>query len=198
MNNPSLHNEKELLLKIAEGDEKAFNIIYEHYWQKVYAYMESIVKDPQACEEMVADIFLKLWQWKEGLAQVQNIGGFLRVSSRNKALDFIRMTARKKELASAYRAEIIMQKFTTAEDRIVNAEMLKIWQQALSQLSPQRQRIFLMHREEGLSYHQIAERLNISPRTVKKTMSQALESLREFLQQHYKDCLGAFLLLTLL
>ncbi|WEK37002.1 MAG: RNA polymerase sigma-70 factor [Candidatus Pseudobacter hemicellulosilyticus] len=190
-----MQNETELLYRIARGDEAAFNELYELYWPKVYAYLESIVKSPEASEEMVVDIFVKLWAGREWLEQVQNIGGFLRTSARNKALDFLKTTARRKKMMEAYYTDMLLLSARTVPDQhLLNGESSRIWQEAVSSLSPNRQKVFLMHREEGLSYNEIAERMNISPGTVKKTMSIALDSIRDFLRTHYKDSLAGFLL----
>lgn len=189
-----IHNEQQLLQQIAAGDEQAFNTFYSQHWPKVYSYLESIVKSPEAAEELLVDIFVKIWTGRQWLAQVENPGAFLRTAARNKALDFLKITSREKARISTYQADMAMQLAQQPADRITDAELKKIWHDAVSQLSPQRQKIFLMHREEGLSYQEIATQLNISPATVKKTMFLALDSIREFLRNHYKESLAAFLL----
>ena len=68
-----MQNETELLYRISRGDEQAFNELYELYWPKVYAYMESLVKSPETAEELVVDIFVKLWSGREWLEQIQNV-----------------------------------------------------------------------------------------------------------------------------
>lgn len=193
-----MQNETELLYRISRGDEQAFNELYEQYWPRVYTYLESIVKSPEASEEMVVDIFVKLWAGREWLEQIQNIGGFLRTAARNKALDFLKTTARKKKMMQAYYTDMLLAARTASDHRLLEVESARIWQEAVARLSPNRQKVFLMHREEGLSYNEIAERMNISPGTVKKTMSIALDSIRDFLRTHYKDSLAALLIFLLL
>lgn len=189
-----MQNETQLLFRISRGDEQAFNELYEQYWPRVYGYLESIVKSPEAAEEMVVDIFVKLWSGREWLEQIQNVGGFLRIAARNKALDYLKTTARKKKQMAAYYTDMVMQASRIASDhKVLDAESVKIWQEAVARLSPNRQKVFLMHREEGLSYNEIASLMNISPATVKKTMSVALESIRDFLRTHYKDSIAALL-----
>lgn len=190
-----MQQETQLLHRISSGDEQAFNELYQQYWPRVYAYIESLVKSPEASEEMVIDIFLKLWAGREWLVQIENVGAFLRTTARNKALDFLKVTARKKKLMEAYYSDMKWLAARSVSDHLVtNAETSRIWHEAVARLSPNRQKVFLLHREEGLSYNEIASRLNISPATVKKTMSVALESIRDFLRTHYKDSLAGFLL----
>lgn len=192
----STHNEQLLLQQIAAGDEQAFTALYEEYWPKVYSYFESIVKSPEAAEELLVDLFVKLWTGRQWLSQVENIGGFLRTAARNKALDYLRSVSREKARISTYRADMLLQQAQHPENRLEDAEVQKIWHEAVAQLSPQRRKIFLLHREEGLSYQEIASQLELSPATVKKTMFLALDSIREFLRAHYKESLAAFLLFT--
>jgi RNA polymerase sigma-70 factor (ECF subfamily) len=197
----SIHNENDLLRRIAVGDEQAFTTFYELHWQKVYYYLDAIVKSPEVAEELMTDIFIRLWDMRPTLAQIDNVGGFLRTMCRNKALDFLKITARDKKREQAYRAWLALRQVAGADDRLINDELKAIYQQAVAQLPPQRQKVFLLHREEGLSYKEIAESLHISTATVKKTMSEALESIRVYLHRHWKDelfFLAGYYLLDLL
>lgn len=191
-------NEQDLLRRISAGDEQAFRQLYDAHWPKVYAYLESLVKSAAIAEEMVADIFMKLWMGRNWLPNVENIGGFLRVAAKNKALDFLKVTSRQNKLISAYHADMVIAAPKGPDHHLLDSEVMKIWDEAVAQLSPRRREIFLLHRQEGLSYQEIAERMSVSPATVKKTMSAALASIREFLSVHYKDSLAALLLFLLL
>lgn len=194
-----MYNESHILQSISRGDEKAFNQLYEQHWYNIYRYLYTLVKSPEVAEEMVIDIFVKLWDGRGWLEQVQNVGGFLRITARNKALDYLKLTAKKKKLISDYYADmLVMNNHILPEDRILNSETNRIWLAALSNLSPNRRKVFLMHREEGLSYNEIAEIMEISPLTVKKTMSVALSSIRAFLKSNYKESLAAYCIFILL
>lgn len=182
-----IYPEKELLLRAAQGDESAFDVIYEQNWRKVYSYIEPLVKSSETTEEIVADIFVNLWQSKERLKDIESLGAFLRTVARNKALDFIKVTARQKAREYLFRAEIVLRSPVTPHEKLLSKEMIKIFRNAVEQLSPQRRKIFLMHREEGLSYNEIAEKLQISPTTAKKTVFDALDSIKRFLRNHYNQ-----------
>ena len=187
MSEEYIYPEKELLWRAAQGDESAFDVIYEQNWRKVYSYIEPIVKSSETTEEIVADIFVNLWQSKERLKDIESLGAFLRTVARNKALDFIKVTARQKAREHLFRAEIVLRSPVTPHEKLLSKEMIKIFRNAVEQLSPQRRKIFLMHREEGLSYNEIAEKLQISPTTAKKTVFDALDSIRRFLRNHYNQ-----------
>lgn len=180
--------EPDLLPRLAAGDQRAFEALYESYSQKVYGYIESIVKSPEAAEELTVDIFMKLWLERKQFSSIANLGGFLRTVSRNKALDHLKMTARLKKRREAYRADMMNRLGAKAADsELLTKELWEIREASLARLTPRRRKIFLMHRESGLSHREIAERLHLSPHTVKKTISQALASINEYFQtRHYR------------
>lgn len=181
------HNDRELLFRIAGGDEEAFSALYNYYWQKVYVYVESIIKFSSAAEEVTADIFLSLWRHRERLQQVDNFEAYLRTVTRNKALDFIKATARQKQREHIYRVEMALRPAVTPEDPLMDKEVMQFYEAAKAQLSPQRRKIFIMNREEGMTYEQIAQALDISPTTAKKTVFDALAAMKKFLQEHYNQ-----------
>jgi len=186
----NLYKERELLLRISEGDERAFEAIYDQNWRKVYSYIEPIVKSDAIAEEMVIDIFLILWQSRERLQDMKNIGAFLRTVARNKALDFVKITARQGQRERLYRAESFFRLPATPHDELLEKEIIEIYRESIAHLSPQRKKIYLMYREEGLSYNEIGEILNISPTTAKKSFFDALSAIRKFLQNHYSQLKG--------
>lgn len=185
----TLYTEFDLIERLAIGDQRAFEMMYELYSQKVYGYIESIVKSPEVSEEITIDIFLKLWLSRERLSDVRNLGAFLRTVSRNKALDYLKVTARDRQRREAYRNDMAARasaaEVNAPDAGLFTKELLQIRQESLARLSPRRRKIFLMHREGGLSHHEIAEKLNLSPHTVKKTISQALASISDYFQRHY-------------
>lgn len=142
MNEIEKYSQRELLLKISQGDEDAFNWLYEHNWRMIYSYIEPIVKSAETTEEIVADIFLKLWQLRDRMNDVENLQAYLRAAARNKALDFIKVTARQKLKEHLYRTEIALRTQLSPHEQLLDKEILKIIQSCIDQLSPQRRKIF--------------------------------------------------------
>ena len=77
MYNPSPYTDKELLLKIAEGDQVAFSILFEQYRNRLFTYLFKITKSAETSEEIVLDVFLKIWHGKEAIIEIENIDAFL-------------------------------------------------------------------------------------------------------------------------
>ena len=78
--------EKELLALIAEGHEPAFRVLYDRYWEKLFNYLVHITKSREIAEEIVADVFLKLWTGRDLLQNIQHMDGFLRKVAYNLSL----------------------------------------------------------------------------------------------------------------
>jgi RNA polymerase sigma-70 factor (family 1) len=178
----SADNEKELLSLIAEGDEPAFRVFYDRYWEKLYNYLMRIIKSREITEEIVIDIFLKLWTGREYLLNIQHLDSFLRKVAYNKAMDFFKIASRDAQLKRIIAHNMIHEESIGADHRLLDNESRDILQQAIQQLSPQRRLIFTMSREEGLTHDQIAQQLNLSRNTVRNSIAEALKTIRHYLK----------------
>ncbi len=187
------YTDKDLIRRIAVGDEQAFTLFYKRNWRPTYQYLISIVKSAETCEELVADIFVKVWQSRNTLTDIKNLPAYFRKMVKNKALDHLRTVSKHKKLEQEYRYNIMLRRLETPPVPGEESEITRLKDIFVSQLSPQRRKVFIMHREEGLSYGQIAEKLQISIATVKKTMSEALASLYKALHVHQDKIVLAIL-----
>ncbi|MBE7169452.1 MAG: RNA polymerase sigma-70 factor [Williamsia sp.] len=176
------YDEAALLQQIAAGDEQAFTVLFNRYWKQLYNYLIQLTKSHEITEEIVADVFLKLWTGRELIVNIRNIDGFLFKVAYNKTMDFFKLTARDQRLQRVL-AHTIEATGERADQKLLDAETQKILHEAIAQLSPQRKLVYHLHRIEGLSHEQIAERLNLSRQTVKNTMTGAIRSLLHFLEQ---------------
>jgi RNA polymerase sigma-70 factor (ECF subfamily) len=87
-----------LLACLAEGDEKAFNALFERYKDRLYHYLFKITKSSEISEEIVIDIFVKIWVGREIMDRIQNVESFLHKVAYHKAIDFLRVTSRHARL----------------------------------------------------------------------------------------------------
>ncbi len=185
MHFPQPTDEDSLLqCRIAEGDEAAFTAFYHRHWEKIHGFLLRMTKSREIAEELMCDIFTKLWSGRRLMADIQDMDAFLYKVSYNKALNFFRYTARQKKLQTVIAQRIATEQSADASDRVITSETQAIIQKAIDHLSPQRRLVFTLSREQGLTHEQIAEQLNLSPQTVKKTMSQALHSIRGYLNRN--------------
>lgn len=192
MSGKSNYSEIDVLRRIAEGDEQSFTALYHRYSNKVYTYLLRMTRSHEIAEELLYDIFTKLWTGRELITEIQNMDSFLSKVAYNKAISFFRYTASQRKMQQYVARQMEHATVDDAADKLLDSEARELLQEAIRQLSPQRKLVFTLSREQGLTHEQIARRLNLSTQTVKKTMSHALQSIREFL--HKRGMEGAALL----
>lgn len=176
MSSNSSLDQKKLLLELSQGSELAFTKLYNQYKNIVYATALKITKSKTLAEEVVQDVFLKIWQNHENLAEIANFENYLFIISRNHIFDMIKKIARETNLVSD-----INYKNTVSDDTdsaIKDDQYNIILNQIIEQLPPQQQKIYKMAKWDGLSHQKIGENLGISTETVKKHMAQALKFVR--------------------
>ncbi|GEP89757.1 RNA polymerase sigma-70 factor, ECF subfamily [Chitinophaga terrae (ex Kim and Jung 2007)] len=188
----SNYSEHEILRRIAEGDEQAFTALYNRYWNKVYTYLRRMTKSHEIAEELLYDIFTKLWTGRELITEIQHMDAFLSKVAYNKAISFFRYTATQRKMQQLVAGQMAPAQVDDAANRLLDSEARELLQEAIWHLSPQRRLVFTLSRDQGLTHEQIARQLNLSTQTVKKTMSNALGAIREFL--HKRGVEGAMLL----
>ncbi len=191
------YTEDELLQAIAEGNENAFRQLFDAYKVPVFDYLVNITKSKEVSEELLSDIFLKLWLGREWIASVNNMEAFLKKVSCNKAIDYLRYVARSKKMQALIAAEI--NSFSgrqSPEDILLEKDYRNIIHEAIQQLSPQRKRVYTLSREHGLTHDEIARQLNLSVNTVSNHIKASLHSIKQHLKNN--DTTGILILLFLL
>ncbi|SKB46917.1 RNA polymerase sigma factor [Dyadobacter psychrophilus] len=179
MPHPSaLHQETELLLSVSQGDERAFTAIYNHYHQRLGTHIYRITKSTELAEEVVHDVFLKIWLNRETLVNVENFPVYLYVISKNAALNCLKRAAREKALTTELDADFdqISLPGTPEDDyRYILID------EAIDRLPPQQRQAYLLARHERLSYMEVAQRMNLSKETVKKYLQIATGFISEYI-----------------
>lgn len=172
------------MLLIAEGDEQAFNIIFSLFRDRLYQFLVRIVKSPDIAEEIITDVFMKLWLGKSLLAHINDLEGFIHKVAYNKAMNFFKVVSRHSRLQQVYLSRLPADPEKNAEDLLIDAEDTALINEAVNQLPPQRQKIYRLSREEGLTYDEIAEALNLSTNTVRNSIVASNKSISQYLRKH--------------
>lgn len=180
--NDKISSEKILLNKISNGDKEAFHIIFNSYRQKVYSYALKIIKCKATAEDIVHDVFLKIWTHKN-LNEINHLESYLKIVSRNTTLKVLRRQSLEvhtsNELSRSWQ-----ETHNETEEIIILNDFSKILNQAIDSLPNQQRLVYNLCREEGLKYAEAAERLSLSPLTVKTHMQLALRFLKNYLSKH--------------
>ena len=181
---PPTYSDQTLLALLSEGDEAAFNTLFERHRDKLYNYLLKITKSPEIAEEGVIDVFVKMWTGRELMRQVQHLESFLYKVAYHKAIDFLRVASRHQRLQQAYIARLEPADEKQADDLLIDTELRQVLQKAINQLPPKRKLVYSLSREQGLTHDQIAAALHLSRNTVKNTMMAATRSISLFLQDN--------------
>ena len=187
MNRNGCNADEQLLPLIAAGSEKAFALLFERYRDRLYTYLIKITKSKETSEEMVLDAFVKIWTARFNLNDINHFEAFLFRVAHNRAIDFLRQAQRSKHMQAAiYQEMLALQTRVMADESLLRSETEKSIQSAVQQLSPQRQEVFRLSREENLSYDDIAEKMQLSKFTVRNHLSAALHFIRSHLDNGHE------------
>ncbi|SHM03829.1 RNA polymerase sigma-70 factor, ECF subfamily [Chitinophaga jiangningensis] len=171
----------ELLVRTADGDETAFAQIHQHYWNEVYALALAFLKSPALAEDIIQEVFIKLWLKRTQLTEIQEFTPYLMVMVRNEIISHLRKAAtRQKQLEQYSNGSLSLQELPAASI----TETTAVINSALASLPPKQQQIFAMSREQGLSHEAIAAQTGLSKKTVANTITIALNAIRTYLHRN--------------
>lgn len=175
--------ENQLLQQLRAGSASAFTALYNKYSQQLYYNILALVKDSNTAEELVQDIFSKIWKQRSSITIEKSFSSYLFKSSRNRVFDFFKQLRRNHELYAHIKA-IASENYSHIEEALLTRENQHLLQRAIETLPPQRRRAFELCKIEGLSYRQASEVMGISTSTVKEHMATALDTIRTYISKH--------------
>jgi len=141
------------------------------------------LKDLEAAEEVVQELFVKLWENKDTTEITSSIRSYMLRSVRNSCLNFIKHQ-KVEENYKLYNEELRNESSLTVDEELEGSELEKKIREVIDQLPPERKKIFIMSRFEGLKYREIADKSGISIKTVENQMGKAIKFLREELAEY--------------
>lgn len=175
---PFLECLREYQKLVSEGDEQAFEKIYAYYHKRLRAFSETYTKSKELSEEVVEDVFVKLWCKREDVTQIQNLNVYLYTAIKHQSLNALSHEARRIVTQSLEVSEFDQHsKEHTPHDLLVTSELMQSVQGAIDSLPPRCRLIFQMVREDELRYKEIAEILQISVNTIDTQMAIAVKRL---------------------
>lgn len=172
------YDERELILKIAKGDERAFSQLLHKYGETIYAQALAYAKSVEIAEELTQDVFLKVWQRRDKLAEVEHFDKWLFIVARNLIFDSF-----KKAVHQAVEPfpEPPASNNYSPDHHTEFRETYQIFLEGVSLLPEKRQQVFRMSRLEGLTHEEIAKRLGINKITVAQYIVLSLNFLKSYL-----------------
>lgn len=181
----SQENDLVLFDKVKSNDLPAYEIIFKKYIKELYRFAFSYVRDAQIAEEMAQEVFLYIWEKREQIEIQTTLKTYLYSAVKNKCLNYIKLELPRQQSMGDI-SEVMLSVSTKNKDEGEN-EQLKIYiQRAIDSLPKKCRQIFILSRNAGMTYEEIAEELDLSKKTVENQMGIALKKLRESLEGIYE------------
>lgn len=177
-------NEKQWLLAVASGDERSFRQLVQQYWPQVYGTALRLTRSPEQAKDLSQDIFLKLWNNRQKLSEVDNAGTFIYVCARNLIMDFLSRKVLRTDNLDALTGHLQADPLQDAQAQLEYRELENTLRKAIEHLPAKVKEVFILHRFQGLSHPQIARQLNISVVSSQTYIVRALRSIRDYLERH--------------
>lgn len=187
MDNVIRYDEQSLLQQLKAGSELAFTELFHHYHGKIYSVALKFLKSPVLAEEIVQDVFLKLWLKRTDISSVERFDAYLFMMARNFIFDRFKKMGYEADMQSAFRKQ--PYSVNDSEYLVRQHECQRLLHKAISLLPPQQQQVYKLSKIEGLSHERIAEKMQLSKLTVKTHMAKALQFIKKYLNSHFYDLL---------
>jgi RNA polymerase sigma-70 factor (family 1) len=190
-----IHNEKQLLTQVSQGDRQAFQVLYKSCYPLIQRYIQLFEPSPGILDELTQDVFVRIWEKRDRLEAVESFKGYLFLVTRNVVFNFIRalkVRQKVKELDESSSPPV-----NDLENELLFKQYYEIALEAMNKLPPGRRKVLKMSIDDGLSLDEIATELSISRSGVKKQLYAATAYVRQYLQEHGEITLALIIFLSL-
>jgi RNA polymerase sigma-70 factor (family 1) len=175
----SLSNEKQLLFQLSQGNKDAFGKIYDFYCPKIYYKLLKVLKSEFNVQEVLQDVFLKIWDYREKIDLEKSFGSYLSCIAANCCYDFFRKINRDKKLRTQF-LKFFATKYSHIEESFVDRENSELLNQAINCLPKRRRQIFMLCKFDGKSYNQVSQQLGISTSTISDHIVKANHFIKTY------------------
>ncbi|MET3114797.1 RNA polymerase sigma-70 factor (family 1) [Pedobacter sp. CG_S7] len=177
------YDEKELITRIINSDRKAFSLLYSHHLNNLYRYIYLFTKSRETSEEIVQNVFIKIWEHRENLKNINSFKAYIYRCAKNQLLDKIRRNQAETKMFFSIKPDT-EESEEKSDNNIIYSQYYQIVQDAIKLLPEKRKRIVELRTQEDLTLDEIAEKLSISKFVVKKQLYAGLHFVREYLQKY--------------
>lgn len=178
MTGQQTYDEKRLLLELAAGDENAYKELYLHFGETVYRLAIKYVKSPELAKDVTQDIFVKIWERRDRLSEIQYLQAYILQSARNESINVLRAAGRS-DIAKGEIARHFADNPGFFADETLQRDYRSFIQRTLDSLPPRSREVFRLCREQGMTYDEVAAALGISRNSVRKHMVLSLQKFRD-------------------
>lgn len=181
-----MNQDDDLLLfgQVKDGKLASYEILFKKYYRELHRFAFTYVRDLSISEEMAQEVFLYMWEKRKKIEIQTTLKTYLYSAVKNKCLNYIKLELPKQQ-SMADISEVLLSVNVERKDEGENEQLKKYIQKAIDALPKKCRRIFLLSRNAGMTYEEIAEELDLSKKTVENQMGIALKKLRESLEEVY-------------
>ena len=181
---------------LKNGQREAFDFIYKKYSKPLLSKLHRMVKSPEIVDELLQDIFLKVWTNRAAIDPEKSFKGWIFTIAQTTVFTYYRKLALDKKMQQ-HVLEVFVEFYEQTEEYIFNKERVQLLNSAVEQLPAQRKEIFRLCKIEGKSYQEAAEILSISPSTVSNQLVSATKAVKQYVFFHSREflifCIAAYL-----
>lgn len=186
----AFRDENDLLTALRSGDEEAFSIIFKKYWYQLYTIAYSKVQSHEVAEEIVQELLVTLWE-KRNVLLITNLSHYLNAALKNRCIDYIRKnTTREKYWLYIKSYFPVMD----VQEQVSTQELEEAIEKGIAELPEKSRLIFKLNRVDGLSNSEIANKVNLSEKSVEYHITKSLKQLRRSLKDFIVCLLIALIL----
>lgn len=185
---------EQICSQLAAGDQGTLQALIKTYYTDLYKFTWKFVRSQEIAEELTQDIFIYLWENRENLNINSAVKAYLFTMARNRAFNYLKSRVAKMSVVADEVPESYAANSQTPEEEMSHQELEKLVAEGIEQLPEKCRIVFNLSRQEGLSYAQIADELQISVKTVEAHMGTALKKLRSFLRTCWSETLVLLIL----
>ena len=174
--------EKKWVERIRQSDATVFRLLFDRYYVQLSSFATEYVKSYDAGREVAQEVFIKIWASRESFSVEGSLKPYLYRAVYHQALNYIEKESRRRQ----YEQQAVNEEEAStdqADDLLLASEVRIAIREAVRQLPPKRNLVFVLHRQHGLSIKEVALVLNVSPKTVENQMTEAMKFLRDKLNQ---------------
>lgn len=172
-----------LFRQVSEGDENAFRLVFEQYKAPFYTAAYKMVRSAELAEDIVQEVFITFWNKRELVAQADNPEAYLFKMLHNAIYTQFRKLVQERQLKQALTDEDMESEEDSVEALLLEKENRNLFETLIGQLPAQQQMVYRLAKQEGLSREEIAEKLQISPNTVRNHLASAVEFIRNYFKK---------------
>lgn len=168
--------DEQLIGRIRQNDQKAFRLLFDRHYKTLLGTAINVLKDVDSGKDMVQEVFFQIWKKRESLEIRTSVIAYLKRAVINRCFNQIKA---RKSTTSTEQLEQTQSAIPSATENLEANDLQQAIKKALDGLPERCRLVFTMRRMEGLSHKEIAEKLDISPKTIENQMTKALKVLRE-------------------